>query len=243
MENNEQLLEGLAQASFLSQKLTESDNITDALYDWLKYLIETERIPNGFRFPNEVRFCEILGVSRGTLREVYSRSVQSGLIKKNRGGTQVCFTGVHSQPKKSFHAIGPEKLEELVVLRSMLEIGAAKLATKSATEEDIATLQTQINMIQKFSDDLHLTMYYDAAFHYCLASATHNSTLINVLNQLRPVIDTALLQLYMKHPKIVANAYDAHTELLKAIREHDVEKATFLMTQHMHEVEKLIKFT
>ena len=62
MENNEQLLEGLAQASFLSQKLTESDNITDALYDWLKYLIETERIPNGFRFPNEVRFCEILGI-------------------------------------------------------------------------------------------------------------------------------------------------------------------------------------
>lgn len=236
---NESLLEELVK-SFNSEEKQDSTNIAKTLYDWLKYLIVTGKLPEGFRFPNEIRFCKMLGVSRGLLREVYSRLEQVHLISKSKGGTCVCQEDDVKADFDLLPSMGAKDMSELVELRSMLEIGAAKLAAQNATTKDIDMMEIQLGMIERYSNNLALTTYYDSAFHYCILNATHNELLIRLFNQLRPMIDTTLWQLYNKRPEIVMNAVDSHRLILDAIIKRDADLATQIVSQHMRDVEALL---
>lgn len=235
----EALLEELSK-SFISGEKQDNTNIAKALYDWLKYLIVTGKLPAGFRFPNEVRFCKMLGVSRGLLREVYSRLEQVHLISKSKGGTFVSEEGDVKAGFDLLPSMDAKDMRELVELRSMLEIGAAKLAAQNATTKDIEMMEIQVGMIERYSNNLALTTYYDSAFHYCILNATHNELLIRLFNELRPMIDTSLWQLYNKHSEIVMNAVDSHRLILDAIIKRDAELATQIVSRHMLGVEALL---
>jgi DNA-binding FadR family transcriptional regulator len=120
----------------------------NAFEDTVQRLLQTIRlgvVAPGESLPSERDLAVRLGVSRDTVREALRSLGEAGYVVARRGrygGTFVADELPHPEPHDSPDAAAPDAadLEEVLALREVLEVGAARLAasrTLSAPERDL----------------------------------------------------------------------------------------------------------
>lgn len=126
-------------------------------------------------------------------------------------------------------------LDDLVVVRAILEPEIAAIAAKRATEDDIANLEQAIQVMDEAMDDADRFIDADQSFHHELAIATQNF-LIPALN------DTIVDYLWAQRKRISLveggpqRGQRHHKRILAAVRERDPEAAREAMRAHMQQV-------
>ena len=103
-------------------------------------IVAEKTLAPGDKLPNELELSVQMGVSRATLREALRMLIAQGVLEVRRGkGT---FVSEHVEDIEDFgfsdleHVRG--QLRDLFELRAIFEPGAARLACRRATEEELA---------------------------------------------------------------------------------------------------------
>ena len=197
-----------------------SHSLVDQLVERLESAIMNGELPHGHRL-SEQTLAESLGVSRSPLREAIRQLEGRRLVERVPNvGARVTMT------------IGRD-LEEILVIRELLESLAAKLAATHATDDQLAEMEELLTVrrIQKMSDASKL--YDGSDFHVAIIMASGNKKLIDMLRG-------DLYYLLRIHrfrssasPERSKIAPLEHRAIMDALKARDPLAAEKLMRQHL----------
>lgn len=187
----------------------------------------------GDKLPPEMELMEEFAVSRNTLREAIRALVHAGLLETKQGSGTVVRSkssldvALHRHFEKS-------NLIETLEVRLALEREAAQLAAKRRSEADLKELEEWINQCQAAADkkDLEAFVSADISFHQMIIKAANNKVLQDLYEHITDAVYTSI------HDMMVDSQFnyeeEVHHELMDAIREQDVDRASTYVNAYIN---------
>ncbi|OWY80116.1 MULTISPECIES: GntR family transcriptional regulator [Rhodococcus] len=172
---------------------------------------------------NEIELAERFGVSRTPVREALKTLASSGVItiERNKGARVVD----HS----------PDSVEAMYAARSVMEPYAAKLASETMSDEDIAELRRLAeDMYAKVSDDPNLAEIaaLNNAFHSAIVSKCPNTRVAEMtMSMLKPLVASRTFRVYTE-AQLMRSALH-HLEIVDAMAHRDPEWVEAIMRAHI----------
>jgi GntR family transcriptional repressor for pyruvate dehydrogenase complex len=198
-------------------------------------LFTTGDLEPGTRLPPERQLAATLGVGRSAVREALAALEILGIVDVRAGsGTYLRGTASQLLPQTLRWGllIGRKNTEELLELRSGLEIYVARLAAGRAAASDHRALSDSLERMASRTGDLAAFAQADLDFHTALAVAAGNDTIVDLLQVAR-----SLLQVYADravHDEGEARtALAEHEAIHRAILRADEDGAASAMAVHM----------
>lgn len=170
----------------------------------------------------EVAIGEELGVSRTPVREAFRQLELEGLIQMipNKGAY---VTGITLKD-----------VQDIYMIRSLLEGLCAKWATEHITEEQLSEMEENIYLTEFHQKKGHMEQFaeLDNRFHEIMYEACNSKMLEHTLKDFHQYV-------YRVRKRTLANGTRGedscreHKEIMEAIKEKDAAKAEMLANKHM----------
>jgi len=182
-------------------------------------------LPAGSKI-SEPALAKQYGVSRGPLREALHRLEERRLV------TRIPHVG----PRVSTFTVN--MLREIFIVREALEGIAAREAARNGTPEEIAAIRASHERFAEVYGGTQSPAPYrrgsaDADFHFLIAQASHNPTLISLLcsdlDLLLRFYRSRLHDLVGRVPRVLVE----HARIVEAIEERDPDMAELHMRRHI----------
>ena len=148
-------------------------------------------LQHGARLPSERSLADQFKVSRSSVREAIRSLELQGLVVSRRGAG----TFINTENLESVVALiattlssGSETLQEIFEVRHLLEPQIVAVAPKRASPEEIEQLEDILGDQQRQISRGQTGVDADTAFHFALASATHNSALVKVVSAVEDIL-------------------------------------------------------
>jgi DNA-binding GntR family transcriptional regulator len=196
----------------------------DKVFEQIQHAIVEGEIPSGSKI-SEPGLAKHYQISRSTLREALNRLEKCHLIERKANvGSRVVDCSI-------------EGLLELYITREALEGMACRQAALNMSDEEIADMQTMLNVHSQTQELKDGVAYYqeegDLDFHYKVILGSHNKQLIELIcGQLYHLIRMYRCQFGMNSPR-ASRAFDEHSRIIQAIADRDGELAEMLMRRHI----------
>jgi GntR family transcriptional repressor for pyruvate dehydrogenase complex len=223
-------------------KPVRKTRVYEEIVSKIKVLIEEGRLKSGDQLPPERELSEVFKVSRSSLREALRALESEGFLECRQGdGTYVASKPIELLVKHLASAILTEKDTqlELFEIRRLIEPQLALLAAERATNDDIARLEEILNKQSDEIDRGETAVDIDKDFHYALAEATKNKTILRVMDNLMDAIEESRdrsLQVEGRPEKSLAY----HRDVLNALKAKDRELAARAMREHLEDIESIL---
>lgn len=221
-------------------KAIKKIRIYEGVVEQLYQLIEEGKLKAGDRLPSERELAETFRVSRSSVREAIRMLEREGFVVSRPGsGTFIAAVEVEAliQPLASLLSRGKDALLDLFEMRRLVEPSIAALAAERATPADIARLEEILTAQEQQMNDGASAVESDAAFHFAIGQATHNSALqrlvASIVDILKPAREKSLQTPGRAHQSLAS-----HREILVAIERHDPEFARQAMHRHIEAVQQ-----
>ena len=220
----------------------KTKRLYEEIVEQIKQLITGGNLKPGDKLLPEREMAERLQVSRASVREAIRALEMLGFVEIRPGdGTFVRDTDTDDiiRPLAMFLAVERSSLLDMFEVRRIFETASASLAAERATAEEVEQIGT---LLAKMRDRINLQdsekgEEYDAAFHYAVAEATHNSLLTKlfrtVSEEFAKAISVARRQLYLDNVDNAQKIIDQHTRIHEAIKAHDPRAAAEAMLEHL----------
>lgn len=214
---------------------------TQLTYENLQRYIMDDDVEVGDRFPTEKDLCSMLGVGRGTVREAVKVLVSQDILEI-RPGLGTFVKSKHEKepdPLSSWFCSHEVELQDLTVIRTVLEPLAVKLAIDRCSDEQLDALKKIHHRSEAAAEvgDAAALAKTDEEFHQTIFLLSGNVLLLEINN----MITQQLAQFRQNTFKIknnVENFIPAHYEIIKAFEQHDPALGEKKMKQHMKKVAK-----
>lgn len=216
-------------------------------YLWQTVIIDGNLQPSD-PLPSERELSEQMGVSRATISSAIRLLEQQGLVTILRGsGTYVSdkARSVFVDSMERLFAFTDCELNELMVLREMIEPGIAALAAENATEDELIVIGQHLEEAERawYEGDIERWVIGDADFHEALAAAAGNSLLMAITAGIRRL---TLRALDIQAESSVANVEKetgvlGHRTIYEAIAKRDGEEAQRAMLEHMSRTRRTLE--
>ncbi|MFP4287468.1 MAG: FadR/GntR family transcriptional regulator [Candidatus Izemoplasmataceae bacterium] len=205
------------------------------VYDYIEELVISGEIKPGERLPSEARLCELLNVSRVSVRAGIEKLSAIGLVKKKKGGG----TYVNKPSQENYLSVfTPTLLHntdylELLEIRRALDSLSVQLCAKNITEAGVRKLQSIIEEMEHLGDDAEF-FSLDKKFHLLISKYSRNRFLHNIHIIMWDVIQKALRENYNK----VTNRerITEHRKIFDAIVHKDEDLAKIYTVRHLEEI-------
>jgi GntR family transcriptional repressor for pyruvate dehydrogenase complex len=220
----------------------KSKRLYEEIVEQIKQLITNGRLNPGDRLLAERELAEQFQVSRASVREAIRTLEMLGVIDIRPGeGTFVRGTDSDDiiRPLAMFLAVERASLLDMFEMRRIFETATAGLAAERASLEELDQIASALeNMRERLNVmDPEKGEEFDAAFHYSVAEATHNSLLTKlfktVSEEFAKANSVARRQLYHDNVKNAQKIIDQHSEILEAIRSRSPQAASEAMLVHL----------
>ena len=214
--------------SDFSVNMNEYLPLRDVVFNTLRQAILKGELKPGERLM-EISLAQKLGVSRTPIREAIRKLELEGLVVMvPRKGAEVAD-------------ITEKDLRDVLEVRTALEELSIELAIRNMDEEQLDNLKKANEAFARNSegDDLIKIAESDVAFHEHIYMATGNKRLIQIINNLREQMYRYRVE-YLKEEQTRNLLVSEHEELVKAIREGDVQKAQDISFHHLENQRKAI---
>jgi phosphonate utilization transcriptional regulator len=153
--------------------LLQSSSLPALVQKELERMILAGDLPAGSKL-SEAAIAELLGVSRGPVREAFRALEESGLVRleKNRG----VFV----------RQISVEEADEIYELRAVLDDFVGRRVAQSATPESVRDLQARVERMEKAAARNDIDAYHRAnlEFHDRLVELAGNAKLLTTYRRL-----------------------------------------------------------
>jgi len=202
------------------------------------------QLRTGERLPAELVLAGEFDVSRSVVREAMRILDGLGLIKIKKGPKGGIFVsdGYHKPLSDSLRGLldsGRVSVENIFMVRLLIEPNVAAEAALNATPADMQDLDAILREAEKHRDDAVLMQANRGQFHILLARASGNPILEIFMQSL-----IELLREYFYDFKSVdfeRQAIASHNEILAAIRNRDADRARDLMSADILKIKELVR--
>ena len=205
-------------------------------------LIRQGVLEHGTRLPSERVLAEQFKVSRSSIREAIRSLELQGLVVSKRGSG----TFINTEDLDSVVALiastldsGSDTLRDIFEVRHLLEPQIAGVAAQRADPDEVQRLGEILEDQQRQIDSGETGVDADTAFHFALASATHNSALIKVVSAVEHILRLSRDQ-SLQEPGRAQRSLASHRQILDNVRAGDVTAAREAMEYHLTSVEPSI---
>ncbi len=191
------------------------------------YIIENLR--PGEKLPNEAELCQVLCVSRTTVREAIKILASRNIVTIVRGvGTYVSEKpGISDDPLGFKFVQDKNRLAlELLELRSFIEPPLTKLAAENASDEEINKLERLEQQIEQFFNDGDDFSQLDVEFHTRIAKCSHNHVVGLIIPIFVQEISSETLPSDENH---LLKMFEKYRELISSLRKRDGQLASEIM--------------
>ncbi|NLM14192.1 MAG: FadR family transcriptional regulator [Epulopiscium sp.] len=207
----------------------------------IKEMIVSQELMPGDKLPSEAELCEILGISRSTVREAIKILIAENIVEIKRGkGTFVTRQpGMVQDPLGVNFMAKKNMLFNLFETRLIIEPNIAYLAAQRATKENLEKLEKLMNEFHNAKAEGINYSEIDIQFHNAIAESTQNE----ILDRILPLINDSIIQGYKETVNIPGSFEKAvvrHERIFRAIKNKDSELAKDEMEKHLKEVIKEI---
>ena len=209
----------------LKMNVNEYLPLRDVVFNTLREAILKGDLEPGERLM-EIALANRLGVSRTPIREAIRKLELEGLVVMiPRRGAQVA-------------SITKKDLQDVLEVRSSLEVLATELACERINAEQLDALKGALNRFEEVlgSGDVSVIARADVDFHDVIFSATGNARLVQILNNLREQMYRYRLE-YLKDFSSHARLLEEHRQLMEAIAARDQKNAAMIIKAHIENQE------
>lgn len=225
----------------LAIKPLQVESLKEACITHLEELILSGELKAGERLPSERDLATRLGVSRPVLHEALVDLASKGLVSilPRRGvevndyrqsGSMAILSSLLTYQNGRFD---PQFTASLLAMRLLIENETARLAAINADIEQIAYLQSiLLKETQIDRTDLAALVKLDFDFHIQIALASKNHIYPLILNSFVAVY-THFTTDFFQHcnlTSVLDEVFVYHSQLVKAIEQHQPQKASEIMT-------------
>lgn len=213
------------------EKQSLSQQTVRRLYE----LIAVEkRLSAGEKLPNELELSKRLGVSRATLREAIRTLSAQGVLEVRRGSGTYVSARIEEIGGLDFSGLDRVRgqLRDLFELRSVFEPGAARLACRRATEDELAEILdcgARVEACIRAGKD---RTGADREFHAAIVRATHNEYMMRLLPMIDQAVETAVASGEHKE-QLAQDTLQDHALLLEFLQNRDEGGAEYAMAIHI----------
>jgi len=208
--------------------------------------IEQKTYIPGSKLPSQKDLAIKLGVGRSSIREAINILITKGYLEAIQGkGTFIkddLSTTTHAIAKLS-SAIQVSSIYKLMEARALLECKSAALAAKRAKMSDLKKLDKILHNELSTQNNYDLFLSHDIQFHITIAEATQNEVIcemtklvLSKLSEHHSKLNTDELSVAYKKESIATAM-----EVIRAIKEHNAEKAAEWMARHISAIENEIE--
>ena len=217
------------------EKLKElfSGSSADRLTGRLKEMIISGELPAGHVFPNEVEFCEELGIGRSTLREAYKALEISGYITRSKRGTRVNTQEKIAAAVPFGGLIETADYRDVMEFRIVFESEVARLAAERADARDIEQLEACIERMRQAVGDMEVFAKADTEFHLRAAEASKNQFMYRIAEISQNAYNKMLYTALRVGTQTYEGAILGHERICKAIAEKDGDSAERIMRESL----------
>lgn len=225
-------------------------SLKDQLVDGLGSEIVRGRLRPGDALPSEDVLLARYDVSRTVLREAMNALSAKGLVDpRPKRGTIVRPRSEWSQLDPAILAwsgatLGADPddsaghlIEQLMEVRRIVEPGAAALAARCCTDQDLAAMEKAFAGMER-AEAAEPFMAADLAFHIACLHAGHNDFLLPVAHAIRTAMMTSLRVTNRNPQENRAVSLPLHGAILDAIRQRDANGAREAMEHHLDDTEQ-----
>jgi GntR family transcriptional repressor for pyruvate dehydrogenase complex len=221
----------------------KQNRIFQDVVDQIQVAILDGRLSPGDRLPAERELSEMLGTSRGTLREALRILEHIGLIEIRLGvggGAIVKDPGGEQITESLAMLIRSQKisLRHLAEFREEVEASVADLAAQRATSRDISRLRRLLVKArvcwEKGVSEWTEFMHVDEQMHMALARATGNPVYTIILKTVHENIHPYYIHFLSVGENELNENFQDLNELVEAVAEGNAEQARELARDHVH---------
>jgi DNA-binding GntR family transcriptional regulator len=233
VENKDILLSGAATPIKIADKgerlsvddgelLSLKVSLADKVADYLREMIFRGKVAPGEQL-REVPLSQALGISRGPIRDAFSRLEREGLVIIPRNGRTIVAR------------LTREDFDEVYSLRLGLERVAMQYAIRNGTQADLDEMQRLVDvMVDSVDKQLNEkeAADMDLEFHDVIYQASRHKRLQSVWGDLRPQIYLFLLSRNVADSDFRVQMV-RHQEIVDVIRAGDEAKAMECIERHI----------
>lgn len=225
---------------------------SNAFEETVQRLLQSIRlglIAPGSRLPAERELAVMLAISRDTLRDAIAALAQAGYVEARRGrygGTFVVSVLPSTTPVVDRHGdltqravVPPQEVEDALLLRRVLEVGAARQAAEAPLRP---ADHERLRQAHRECRDAEPEDYrrLDARLHLLVAELVGSPSLTPLVAQVRMRINELLDRIPLLEPNLVHS--DAqHEEIVEAIIHGRPAAAAEAMQAHIAGSEALLR--
>jgi DNA-binding GntR family transcriptional regulator len=170
----------------------------------------------------ELQLAAEFGVSRTPVREALKRLTADKLVV--------------ADPVRGLvvHEPEPEEIEDVYLVRDVLEGLATRLAAQRIRPEELARLRVILDSMHQALDrgDTALVVNANMAFHDVIYRAAGNATLSRLARDLSDLVRRFSSEAFNSGPR-ASTVFDDHEQILRALEQHDPDAAEAASTHHL----------
>jgi GntR family transcriptional repressor for pyruvate dehydrogenase complex len=219
------------------------DVLSEKIAHSLLNLIKEKQLRPGDRLPPERELAAMMNVSRPSLREAL-RALQIMNIIDNRQGSGTYITSL--EPERLVEhldiifTLNDSTYIELFEARKILEAGAAELAAREITDEEIDELENCVERAREALDDPEAFLEIDLDLHRRILEATDNKILALFM---RSISQLSILsrRRTAEHIDVRRQTIKDHHAIVQALKSREPGAARTAMLDHLSHVERRMK--
>ena len=225
-------------ARALKFKTFKNKNLSEKVANEILQMILDGHLKSGEKLPSEPELANQLGISRGILREALTILSVKGFVKRTPGhGTFIRDLPETSEQGSDaiLKLFKSASYSDILEIRAHLGKLCVELAISRASEQEIESLETKMQGLKQGG----LSAIADFNFHLRLADLTKNLILVNFISSYSELINELAHDVYIIDERY-KELLDEHFQILRAIKNRDIEKATRAMEEHLDEANVML---
>ena len=225
------------------QKLTRGPVLKRVIQDEIKKFITDKNLRPGELLPPEGQLAEVLGVSRGSVREAV-KSLESLGIVESMHGEGVRVREFNFDSILDFLSYGlvfqPSRVSEILQIREWLEESAVALVTEVISSEELDQIDALLVLWQAKAVAGESISDEDRSFHRLLYASLGNVSLLSLID-IFWVVYNALAVKAVPQDDDPLLTVQAHRDLFDAVRSRNPALAQQRLSQHFRNIEMRFK--
>lgn len=197
--------------------------LIDQVIEQLRDQITGGAWPIGARIPTEAELAALTGTSRNTVREAVQSLVHAGLLERRQGSGTYVLAASELAGAVSRRVAGAHE-QHILEVRRTLEAGAARLAARRRTGEDVARLRTILaeRTAANRAGDWERAVDLDVDLHRAIGQAAHNPVLTDLYENFLDALSESVRANFVAQGRIEDTE---HVALVDAIEAGDGDAA------------------
>lgn len=210
----------------------------------IKNLIESGALRPGDCLLSERELVEKLEVSRNSVREALKVLEVFGLIEivPGQGAFVTRTTSNEAEIFATILTIQNRNLRHVLEVRLVVEVGAAELACRRRSDEDLQNMVGILENMEK-ATLLETRSQLDLEFHVAIVNATHNPLLSRVMKVVSYALQDqmpVILKKLHRSPGSVLRILEEHWRIYRAIENRSHNVARKEVEDHLRDLKAII---